>query len=188
MNKKTTYNPQIGDLFLVKGNNWIGKAIQWWMKIYRKLRRYEILDKTILNHTGTVINLWGTFVVAEATAVGVEANVPVDVYLAKKKVIVRRFKKQLTNKEKKLISKTAIGCMTVPHRYDFLTFFYQMWMITTGKWIGPKGKKSMKRMYCSEFSAVLMDIVRNTFNGETWNKNPEDLLQEPTMKTIYKTF
>jgi len=183
-----TYEPQVGDLFLVKGNNWVGKAIQWWMKVYRKLRRKEILNKTILNHAGTVINLWGHLIIAEATAKGVEAHIPIGVYLMKHKVIVRRFKRQLTSKEKKLISRFAVGCMTIPHRYDFLAFPYQMYMIVTGKWVGPKNKKAMKRMYCSEFSAVLMDIVRNTFHGKTYDKNPEDLLQEPSMKTIYKNF
>ena len=182
------YEPQVGDLFLVKGNNFVSKAIQFWMKIYRKLRNKKVYDTTILNHAGTVINLWGTLVIAEAVAKGIEAHVSVDLYLAKKKVIVRRFKRQLSSKEKKLTSKTAVGFMTIPHRYDFLTFIYQMYLISTGKWIGPKGKKATKRLYCSEFSAILMDIVRDTFKGETWDKNPEDLLQETSMKTVYKNF
>jgi len=186
--QEAEYKPQVGDLFLVKGKNFIAKAIQFWMKIYRKLRNKEVYDTTILNHAGTVINLWGTLVVAEAVATGIEARVPVDIYLQKKKVIVRRFKRQLTPKEKKLTSQTAIGFMTIPHRYDFLTFIFSMYMIVTGKWIGPKGKKSQKRLYCSEFSALLMDIVRNTFHGKTWDKNPEDLLQETSMKTVYKNF
>lgn len=182
------YKPQVGDLFLVKGNNFVSKAIQFWMRVYRKLRNKEVIDTTILNHAGTVINLWGTLVVAEAVAKGVEAHIPVEVYLGKKKVVVRRFKRQLTVKEKKLTSKTAVGFMTLPHRYDFLNFIYQMYMISTGKWIGPKGTKSMRRLYCSEFSAILMDLIRNTFEGKTWDKNPEDLLQEKSMKTIYKNF
>lgn len=56
--------------------------------------------------------------------------------------------------------------------YDFASLLiHQPLYIITGKWIGRRDKRAQKRLTCSEFIALVLDIPKN------WKKTPEDLYQ-----------
>lgn len=172
--------PLVGDVILVHGGSWLAKQIQHWMNKYRIKKGLE--PRVLWNHVAVIIDLWGQQYIAEAQAKGVQIIPDVDKYLKNNTCKVKTWVKPLNTQEKNLFSKTAVEYALIPHRYDFLNFFYQMYYITTGKWIGPKDIKANKRVYCSEFAAIVMDKVRNAFNGKTYDKNPLDIDICPALK------
>lgn len=169
MNKKL----EVGDIILVSGTSFLPKGIQFFMNIYRKKK--GLPKRKLYNHVAVVVDLWGNKAIGEAQAKGIQIIGDADKYVNGQDCLVLTWKKPLTVKEKNKFSMEAISKALIPTRYDVLNFFYQMRYVLTGKWKGPKGEKSEKRLYCSEYAAVLMDDLRNCFKGETWDKNPLDI-------------
>jgi hypothetical protein len=170
----TNYEPQVGDVMLVRGTAFLSKGIQFFMNIYRKALHQP--KYVVYNHAAIVVDVWGKKVVAEAGARGIQAIYTAEDYMAQnKKILVKRYKTALTEEEQKLLSQYACSFMYHPTRYDFLNFLYQIALVMTGKWYGPRRAKATKRLYCSEYVAVVMDGVRATFHAQTWDKNPVDI-------------
>jgi hypothetical protein len=163
----------VGDIILVHGGSFIARAIQYFMNIYRI--RKGLPKRKLYNHVATVVNMWGSLYVAESDRYGVQVLPNAKAYVAKNDCLVLSFKKPLTLIEKDKWSKLASTMALEPHKYDFLNFIYQIKYVLTGQWSGPTGDKSKKRVYCSEFVAILMDEIRNCFGGRTWDKNPLDI-------------
>lgn len=143
------------------------------MNIYRKKKGLK--PRILYNHAAMVVNVWDQLYVAESAEKGVQLIQNAHNYVNTHKTKLLGWKKELTAIEQRKVSKLAASYAFIPHRYDFLNFPFQMWFILTGKWKGPKGEKSRKRVYCTEFVAVLMDDTRGSFNGKTWSVNPLDL-------------
>lgn len=171
---KTT-DLQAGDIILVHGSSWLAKAIQFFMNVYRKKK--GLPKRFLYNHVAVVIDIWGELKIAEAERKGIEAYRDAYQYVDEHNVKVMTWKKPLSDSEKKQFSKLAAHYSFKATKYDFFNFFYQMYYIMTGKWVGKKGKKSENVLYCSEFAAVLMDKVRGSFGGigRTESINPLDI-------------
>lgn len=162
-----------GDIILVSGIGLLPKGIQFFMNIYR--RRKGLAPRKLYNHVALVVELWGTLWIAEASVKGIRVFKYPDDYIRRQDVKVMQFIIPLTEKEQKNFSEIAIKYSLHPTRYDLTNFWDQMIFIITGKWKGKVNKESREKLYCSEFAAVVMDDVRGSFNGQTWDKNPLDI-------------
>ena len=162
-----------GDIILVQGGSWIARQIQKWMNIYRRKRGLD--QRKLYNHVAVVVDLYGTLYVAEAVAKGIHVIPNARKYVDNNDVKLMEWVTPLSKLEGSVFSKEAIKYALEPHRYDFLNFWYQMKYILTGRWSGPTFEKSKKRIYCSELAAIVMDKVRGSFKGRTWDKNPLDI-------------
>lgn len=177
------YIPKVGDILIVKGTAWLSRAIQYFMVIYKTLRGFKV--DFIPNHCATVIDFYGVLMVAEANAKGIEARYNIEDYLTKYKIRVKRIKGREVTTD---WSSTAAAFFARPHRYDIFNFVFQIILIYTGYWIGPKKSKSTRKLYCSEYIALLLDIAYNIFNGHTWDKNPIDIEIHPELETVFQNF
>jgi len=184
---------QPGDIILCRGNSVLSKSIQVFMRLYMKKLGYnkEFIEARLTNHTATVIDIWGSTYVVEAMGKGIEINPFSEAYghkLDTIKVITPR--KKYTAKEKKEISREATELCFNPTRYDIANFFYQIYKVVTtkknkpGKWKGPKGETSKKRLYCSETSAYLANKIRNGVFEEFWAMNPVDVMLNNKYKEL----
>jgi hypothetical protein len=75
--------------------------------------------------------------------------------MTKKKFAVLSPKVPYTDWEKKKINDAAYDMVDNPHRYDFSSL--GLWHVVaafTDEWLGKKGKKAEKRMYCYEITSV----------------------------------
>lgn len=179
-----------GDIILYKGNSWLSKGIQFFMRRYRK--KLGIADRTIFNHAAMIIEYKDTLYVAEANASGIEVNPFTSAYGDRMHMIkIISPKKAYSKSEKAKISDTAISYAFDPTRYDFFNFIFQINMIrktnstSEKKWIGPKGDKARNRLYCTEAVATWANDVRpNTFS-EPWTVNPLDVDLNKYYKEIY---
>ena len=164
---------EVGDIILVSGEGFLAKAIRFFMRIYRKKKYLE--DRKVYNHVAVVINVWGRMWIAEAAAEGVRVIKYPDDYVRRQDCKVMGFMPPLGKEKQETFSKYACEYAFKVTRYDILNFWYQARYILTGKWKGPTGKKSLKRLYCSEFAAVMIDYMTRVYEGHTWDKNPLDI-------------
>ena len=164
---------KVGDIVLVSGTSFLAKGIQLFMNIYR--RKLDLPQRKLYNHVAVVVDLYGELYVAEAVGKGVQVIPNAEHYVLSQDCKVLTWFDPLTPKEQTMFSREAIKYSLQLHRYDVLNFFYQMKYIFTGKWRGPTGNKAERRVYCSELAAILMDKIRGSFNGVTWDKNPLDI-------------
>lgn len=177
---KTKEDFTAGDILLFHNDGFLPKAIQFFMKIYGLFRKNVIKRKMFYNHVAVIIEMEmpkgvKKLYIADSAEKGVTVHDDLDKYINSPTVLHLTWKKPLTVKEKELFSKTAIQYSLKGTMYDFINFYDQVRFIITGEWKGKKGEESRKQVYCSEFAAICMDVVRNSFNGETWNKNPLDI-------------
>lgn len=187
------YEFKPGDIVLVRGDRFISKAIRFFMERYR--RKLKLPRRKLFNHAAMIIEVWGQLCVAEANEKGIEVT-PFDRAYGNRmnKIKVITPKKAYSKDEQVAISKVAASYAFDPTRYDFPTFVHQIKMITstkveggviTKKWIGPKGEKAEKRLYCTEAVATWANKVRpDTFN-EPWTVNPLDVDLNKYYKVIY---
>ena len=176
---------EVGDIILVAGTGFLPKGIQFFMNIYRK--RKGLPKRKLYNHAAAVVDLWGTQWIAEASAKGVRVFQYPNDYVRRQDCKVLGWVEPLDDSEKEALSKTAIAYALHPTRYDVMNFWYQARYILTGKWKGPIGEKAKKRVYCSEFIAILIDELSDIYEGKTWDKNPLDieLLEGELLYTKY---
>ena len=162
-----------GDVILVHSKKWLARQIQKWMNLYRI--RKGLPTRKLFNHVAVVVDLYGSLHVVESIETGVNVKPDAKAYVDRQDCKVLTWVNPLSAREGSVFSKTAINYALTPHRYDFLNFWYQIRYIITGKWRGPVGENSTKRVYCSELAAIVMDKTRGTFKGITWDKNPLDI-------------
>ena len=164
---------KVGDVVLYHGHTWVAKQILKWMNQSRIKK--GLPERALFNHAAMIIDLWGSKWLIESVARGVHViPLTVDMYNGKH-IKVKTWVKRLTTNEKYILSRFAIELALENHHYDFLNFIYHMIYISIGKWFGPKGFKARKVIYCSELVAILMDKIRDSFKGETYNKSPLDI-------------
>lgn len=173
------FEVQAGDIVLHKNKSFLARAIRFFMDKYRK--RLNLPEMELFNHVSVIVELWGTLWVAEAAEKGIQIVPLSDLY--NQYIKVKRFNNPLTQEEKESVSKYAVKYALNPHRYDFFNFIFQAIMIARGKWSGPKGKKAEKRIYCSEFAAMCMKYIRNSFKN-TYDKNPLDIDISKDLKDV----
>ena len=175
-----------GDVILVRdGTSFISRGITLFMKVYKRKRNIT-LAKTY-SHAGTIIDLWGTNYIAEANAKGYQIQKVTEAYSEKdwlNRIDIITPIVPYSEQEWKDISKYAVEYSIKINRYDFLNFIFQLWLIYTGKWIGPRGKKAENRFYCSEVVANLANKIRSGTFESPESTNPVDVAINPTYKFI----
>jgi hypothetical protein len=177
------YVPQVGDVLFTKSGSWLSKIIRYFMTIYAKKRNYKV--DFIPSHCAIVVNIWDVLMVAEANASGIEVRYPIFDYLDKNTVRIKRIINRSVDPD---LSKDAIYYVLIPHRYDFLNFLFQIILVLTGHWVGPKGYSSTHRLYCSEYVARILDGCYGIFKGITWDKNPIDIEISEELEIVYQNF
>lgn len=174
---------EVGDVIFVAGHGFLAKSIQWFMKIYRKKR--GLPEAKVYNHVATVVNLWGEKYIAESAAKGVQIIPWADDYVRRQDCLVKDWVDPFDEIEKREWSELAIKYALKPHKYDKLNFWYNMKSILLGKWTGPTGEKAEKKVYCSEYVAILMDKVSGCFDGKTYDKTPLDVELSKELKVKF---
>lgn len=174
MTKEQYDTIQVGDIILVRNAAWLSRMIRKFMNGYRK--RQGLPKRELWSHAAMVIDVWGHKYVAEAQKEGIIVRDLKDAYgNSVDRIKVRSPKKAYTKKEKELVTKSALADVMDPTRYDYFGLLHQIFYVTTGKWIGPKGDKADRRLYCTEAVANWANKVRpNTFPKE-YSINPLDV-------------
>ncbi len=154
---------KVGDILCVRdGKSFIAKCIQYYMRIYKKKLGYDAIPN--YHHSAIVVDIWGRLNVAEAVGKGFKIHPIEEAYPNWNRVDIITPNKPLSDIEKKEISRIAEHYSLKITRYDYFNFLFQIWLIKTGKWIGPRGKKAENRFYCSEAVATIYNKIRpNTF-------------------------
>lgn len=163
---------EVGIVGLQNQDTFVSKAIRWWMNLYRRSKGLP-RKETPKSHVYTFVELAGEIIKVEAKAKGIVASRG---YNIKRKDILLRPKKPLTDQEKEVFSKTAKQYIYDNVGYQFSNFIFQMLYIFLGwldrllnlrgirKWYGEKTANADRRFYCSEFVAWLYYKTRGTFD------------------------
>ncbi len=170
---KTIDDYQVGDIILIRHKGLIPRIIRFFMDKYRK--KLHLPKMTLYNHSMTVVFKEEKKLIADSSKDGVGIKDTLDRYINNPNCLHLSWKKPLSNNEKLTWSKIAVGFDNANIKYDLRNFLDNIIFISLGIWIGKKGDQSVVRQYCSEFVAILMDKVRGTWKGETWNKNFIDI-------------
>ena len=162
-----------GDIILYHGRAWLSRQILKWMNKYRLMLKLKPMP--LYNHVSVAIELWGEKYAVEAVAKGVIMQ-PISESVKHAKFIkVKTWARPLSKAERHEFNRYSVYLATHNIEYDFFNFLWQMIKIRFGRWFGPKGNKSKRRLYCSELAAVVMDHVRGSFDGHTEDINPLDI-------------
>lgn len=134
--------------------------------------------KTWFNHIAIYIELYGKPYVAESTIGGVRI-IPFDKWAKDSEIEV----KTPTFIEPPF----EIGHNIMAYQgftgYDYTSLiWYQIILQATGKWKGQKGAKAQKKLYCSEYAAL---IYSNHFPG-WWKVTPKDLYLSDKFKKVWR--
>jgi hypothetical protein len=189
------YTP--GDIILVGSGSFLSKQIKAYMKAYNKKLGYPKIGD-YYSHAAMIVDMWGRLYVAEALKDGITLAPLDDTYLNKLQtdtvnIRVLTPKKAYSKTEQEEVSKIAAAFALTPTRYDFLNLWYQIKMIqeTTKtdengeKWIGPKGNRAEKRLYCTEAVATWANRVRPDTFKAPWATNPVDVELNKYYKVKY---
>lgn len=169
---------EVGDILCVRdGHSIVAQGIQFYMKRYKKKNHLDP-DIPLYHHSALVIEVWGKLYVAEALSKGWTIQ-PIDEAYSQKawaeRIEIIRPEISLTSFEKEMLCKLAVQTSFKVTRYDYFNFLFQIWLIETGKWIGPVGKKAENRFYCSEGVATIYNYIRpGTFKNPAAT-NPLDI-------------
>lgn len=177
-----------GDILMIKnGKGIIPLGIQFFMSIYKRKIKVSKQVPQRYHHAATIVQMWGELYVAEAERKGYQLTKLLDAYTQSQwinRIDVIRPVPTYTHAEQELISKYAANFAFSITRYDFWNFLYQIKKSLTGRWTGPTGEKAMRRLYCSEGSATLAELVRpGTFKLPA-GENPVDLVINPNFQRL----
>lgn len=170
-----------GDIILVhSGKSILARGITYYMKLYLKSLGYDPSEFAYIpHHAGTIIDVWGELHVAEAVGRGYVVQPLLKAYTPDEwdtRVEVIEPVIPYTKDQQEQISKLAIKYSLSGVPYDYFNFLFQIALIKTGKWLGPKGKKAENRFYCSEIAATLAEKIQpGTFSNPAAT-NPVDIL------------
>ena len=162
-----------GDVLLHQGKGFVSRQIRKWMEKARI--KMGLKPRTLYNHASIVVEIWGELWVVEAVAKGAHMISLKERLDTKDHILVKKWVKPLTKKERNSLSKKAVVFVGENHEYQFSAFIFHMVKITFGKWFGRKNAKAERRVNCTELVAILMDYIRDCFKGKTYNIDPLDI-------------
>ncbi len=178
---------QVGDIICVRdGKSFVPRGIQWFMKVYKKKKKLDP-DIPLYHHNGIIIEVWGKFFIAEAVKEGFKIHSMDEAYSEatwENRIDIIRPNMPLSSYEKEILCRIATKFNMKITRYDFLNFFFQIWLIYTGKWIGPRGEKAENRVYCSEAVATIYNYVRAGCFENPAATNPIDVAINPNFHLV----
>jgi hypothetical protein len=149
---------------------------------YKPLRYISLAIRKILNtwynHIAIIVVIWGKVYVAESTKGGVKIT-PINKWIKDYKVIINRPTIILNEKE--------IGYRIMKYQgftgYDYTSLiWYQLILQIFGKWKGKEKNKAAKKLYCSEYVAL---IYKEHF-PKWWLITPKDLYNDLPQTQIYR--
>jgi len=153
---------QIGDVGLVSARSFLALAIKFFMNVYRKLLKHP--NRPVYNHVFMVVDMWDKVFIAEALAKGISVRPwKESKYYGSSKTKLLRLKEEFNDLEKEEISKIAVSYALKPTRYDIFMFPFQIILTISGLWLGPKGKRAQRRLYCSEAVAFWINQIKPSF-------------------------
>ena len=174
-------NLRPGDMLLVAdGTSLVARGIQEFMLQYCKINHYQYYR--LYHHAALVVEDRGKIKIAEAIGRGWVIREPLEAYTAEewiKRVDIYRLQQKLSAIELRKLNDLALDYSLKITRYDYANFIFQMIMIRTGVWLGPKEAKAEGRLYCSEGVATIYNKIRPSMCEEPWRYNPIDLFLEP---------
>ena len=185
---------EVGIVGLQNQDTFVSKAIRWWMNLYRRSKGLP-KKQTPKSHVYTFVELDGEIIKVEAKAKGIVASRG---YNIKRKDILLKPKKPLTNQEQEVFSNTAKEYIYGNIEYQFSNFIFQMLYIFLGwldrllnlrgirKWYGEKTANADRRFYCSEFVAWLYYKTRGTFDHPE-RITPEDFAISDEFEELSRT-
>lgn len=128
------------------------------------------------NHVGIVVSNWDKLFINEAVEKGV-LSIPLEGRLDGQEIkIIRGInsidEKVFARKANSFLGKTG---------YDFSSLLlFQLWFQLTGKWVGKKGDRASRRLYCSEYAAYMYELK------DWWTYSPDMIGEEKNFMTIFE--
>ena len=164
-------NLKTGDVILTHGTSWLAQAIRFFTRSY-------------FNHAILVVEIWGEKCLLEAQKEGLVLNT-ISESLTNKKFKVLRLKSCSSGlppeKEKELAM--FVMPMLGKHRYDFASLVIaQPIKQIFNVWIGRRNSKASKKLYCSEFVALVYNRMFKFFPF-WYETTPKDLNNSTTYFT-----
>lgn len=146
-----------GDLVFVKSKGFLPWAIRFFMRIYAKLK-YGYNPTVIYNHMGIIGSHGNEIRVGESTAKGFPFRMLTDAYKLEdwgNRVVVYRFcddSSELSYDKMAVINNKIKTLSFDQTPYEFWNFIWWIVFIMSGFkiYIGAKGRKARKKMYCFE--------------------------------------
>ena len=142
-----------GDVLICRGNRWLSKAIQWFIKFCP-------------SHAGVVVECWGEIYVVDSQNNGTNPK-PFDQWMEEYNYEVRVLRKEGGPADAKAFSIRAFSKVGLTG-YDYFSLVLKSplyWL--TGRW--KKVKNSEDKMYCSEYTAWCWEIP------DSFKMNPQQL-------------
>jgi hypothetical protein len=166
------YEFKVGDIIVNHGNAWISKVIEFGMKLYSP-NRYPY------SHSAIVIENEGKLYVSEAQSVGIQTTLLEDTNYFKEKTLFTLVTPKIpyTENEKQIMSEEALKYSFKVTRYWFGNFLNWVGIIVpplvrlNPQWF----LHNNKRVYCSQFVAIITNKVRNYFQDPE-KTNPNDTM------------
>lgn len=173
---------QHGDIVVFHGNSFISKGIQLFMNLWRWVNlEFKPFYKNVPNHIAMGDN---NNMIIEAVDKGIK-RVDFDKRDYGKKATVKVYRYPWSVWQEKEINKLYDKYEGTP--YQFINFLqYIPYILSVGLlWIGTRGGKSDKKLYCSEFAARIIhdatgprllksrnDIESNHYFRDYWKISP----------------
>jgi hypothetical protein len=143
---------------------WIAPPIRFFAKI-----KY--------NHVGVIVENWDVPFVNEAVEKGVISINSLD--RIKGKVMIKRPLFEIDERKFAVKANSMLG----KTGYDFSALLiHQLIFQTTGIWMGRKGNKAAKRMYCYEYVAWCY----NKLFPEWWKISPINMINHKDFETVFE--
>ena len=160
-----------GDIILFKPTSLIGKIICY-------------VSKSPYSHASIIVNNWHIPAVNESQPRGI-ISPPAQLRLQGETILIKRYKNTMFFSEEKFAihANSHLG-----KRYDFIsTLFFQLIFQLTGIWIGKHSNAAERRLYCSEYVALVYNKTVGIF-PEWWKVDPKHLWQDRKLQfiTVYE--
>jgi len=181
LNKKAM---KVGDIILVhSGKSLLSKGIKVFMD--EELEKHNaILPYPTPTHAGTIVEYKNELRVAEAVKEGYVVTPLLKAYSKqewKSRIVLMSSVYPYTAEEQKKVSEYAIEMSLHGTPYDVPNFIFQMILVKTGLWIGPKGDKAKMKVYCSESTAMCENLIHPSVFPKPYLINPVMIALEPTL-------
>lgn len=154
-----------GDVLLCSGKGFMSSAIRFF-------------TGSFITHTAQVIRIYDKKYIIDAQKDGINVR-PINDWQKKYNYCFFIFRNIDPAFDKYKFSAKALSKSGITP-YDYPSLIYQIYYQITKKWIGRTKEKAEKRMYCSEYTAWLLDM------DEYWEKSPEDIYELMFLRKDYE--
>ena len=163
---------KIGDIIGIRTYNWLGKRIQWFLKVQSRLFFRKKLDVTYNHSMVVVLKKDSIITVGEAVSRGFVIQ-PIHYHYSMEDLVsnavVYRPKPEFSISDKIKIQNKAASFANSNIEYEFPNFlWWAVYIFSVGLIdIGPSKEKSENKLFCHEVGGILWNEVRSFFKNSS---------------------